>query len=100
MDLEVPLESPERSQFSSRVETCTSNFLPSCSSSVRLPVELTQRSVAFPRGFPTGLSHVPLWSESILGVQVEARQGNQVLLEWSEIFGGLSEWWYDPCSSS
>ena len=27
---------------------------------------------AFPRGFPTGLPHVPLWCESILGLKVEA----------------------------
>ena len=27
---------------------------------------------AFPRGFPTGLSHVPLWCESILGLKVKA----------------------------
>ena len=31
----------------------------------------------FPRGFPTGLSHVPPWCDSILGVTVEAVQGNQ-----------------------
>ena len=33
---------------------------------------------AFPRGFPTGLSHVPPRCESILGLKVEAVQGNQV----------------------
>ena len=31
-----------------------------------------------PRGFPTGLSHVPPWCESILGLKVEAVQGKQV----------------------
>ena len=36
---------------------------------------------AFPGGFPTGLSHVPPWSESILGLKVEAVQGKQVSLE-------------------
>ena len=36
---------------------------------------------AFPRGFPTGLSHVPPWCESILGLKVEAVQGKQVSLE-------------------
>ena len=51
---------------------------------------------AFPRGFPTGLSHVPLWSESILGLKVEAVQGKQVSLEWTETSGGLWEWWHDP----
>ena len=30
---------------------------------------------AFQRGFPTGLSHVSLWCESILGLKVEAVQG-------------------------
>ena len=30
---------------------------------------------AFPRGFPTGLSHVPPWCDSILGLKVEAVQG-------------------------
>ena len=42
---------------------------------------------AFPRGFPTGLSHVPPWSESILGLKVEAVQGKQVSLEWTETSG-------------
>ena len=51
---------------------------------------------AFPRGFPTGLSHVPLWGESILGSKVEAVQGKQVSLEWTETSGGLCEWWHDP----
>ena len=32
---------------------------------------------AFARGFPTGLSHVPPWCESILGLKVEAVQGNR-----------------------
>ena len=32
---------------------------------------------AFPRDFPTGLSHVPPWCESILGLKVEAVQGNR-----------------------
>ena len=35
---------------------------------------------AFPRGFPTGLSHVPPWCESILSLKVEAVQGKQVSL--------------------
>ena len=46
---------------------------------------------AFPRGFPTGLSHVSPWCESILGLKVEAVQGKEVSLEWTETFGGLSE---------
>ena len=51
---------------------------------------------AFPRGFPTGLSHVPQWCESILSLKVEAVQGTQVSLEWTETSGGLWEWWHDP----
>ena len=48
---------------------------------------------AFPRGFPTGLSHVPPWCESILGLKVEAVQAKQFSLEWTETSGGLWEWW-------
>ena len=44
---------------------------------------------AFPLGFPTGLSHVPPWCESILGLKIEAVQGKQVSLEWTETSGGL-----------
>ena len=51
---------------------------------------------SFPRGFPTGLSHVSRWCESILGLKVEAVQGKQVSLEWTETSGGLLEWWHDP----
>ena len=47
---------------------------------------------AFPRGFPTGLSHVPPCCESILSLKVEAVQGKQVSLEWTETSGGLWEW--------
>ena len=50
---------------------------------------------AFPGGFPTGLSHMSPWCESMLGVKLEAVQGNQVPLEWTEISGGLWEWWHD-----
>ena len=50
---------------------------------------------AFPRGFPTGLSHVSPWCDSILGLKVEAVQGKQVSLEWTETSGGLWEWWHD-----
>ena len=51
---------------------------------------------AFPRGFPTGLSDVPPRCESILGLKVEAVQGKQVSLEWTESSRGLREWWHDP----
>ena len=39
---------------------------------------------------------MPLWSESILGVKVEAVQGKQVPLERTETSGGLWEWWQEP----
>ena len=50
---------------------------------------------AFPRGFPTSLSYVPPWCDSILGLKVEAVQGKQVSLEWTETSGELWEWWHD-----
>ena len=91
MDLGVLLESPQGSQSSSRVGACTCAFLLSCSSSVPLPFAWIKGSVAFPRGFPTGLSHVPPWCESIFGLKVEAVQGKQVSLEWTETSWGLWE---------
>ena len=55
---------------------------------------------AFPRGFPTRLSHRALPRatvvESYLGEKVEAVQGKQVPLEWTHTSGGLLEWWHDP----
>ena len=102
MDLGVLLESPQGSQSSSRVGACTCAFLQSCSSRVSLPFAWIKGSVAFPRGFPTrlsheafprgfptGLSHVPQWCESILGLKVEAVQGKEVSLEWTESSGGM-----------
>ena len=64
MDLGVLLESPQGSQSSTRVRACTCAFLPNCSSSVVLPFLWITGSGAFPRGFPTGLSHVPPFPES------------------------------------
>ena len=57
MDLGVLLESPQGSQSSSRVGACTCAFPSSCSSSVTFPFAWIKGSVAFPRGFPTRLSH-------------------------------------------
>ena len=51
---------------------------------------------AFTLGFPTGLSHVPPWCESILGLKVKTVQRKQVSLEWTETSGGLWECWHDP----
>ena len=87
MDLGVLLESPQGSQSLSRVGACTCAFLPSCSSSVMLPFAWIKGSGAFPRGFPTGLSHVPPWCESILGLKVEAVHGKQVSLQLTETSG-------------
>ena len=56
---------------------CTCAYLQSCGSSVMLPFAWIKGSVAFPRGFPTGLSHVPPWCEWILGFKFEAVQGNR-----------------------
>ena len=87
MDLGVFLESPQWSQTLSRVGACMCTFLPSCSSSVALPFAWIKGSGAFPRGFPTGLSHVPPWCESILGLKVEAVQGKQLSLKWTAHLG-------------
>ena len=87
MHLGVLLESALGSQSSARVGSCTCAFLPRGSSSVTLPFAWIKGSVAFPRGFPTGLSHVPPWCESILRVKVEAVQEKQVPLEWTETSG-------------
>ena len=56
-NLGVLLESPQGSQSSSRVGACTCALLPSCSSSVALPFACIKGPGAFPRGFPTRLSH-------------------------------------------
>ena len=76
-------------------------LLQQCGASIRVdqgmcgfPSRLSQE--AFPRGFPTGLSHVPPWSESILGLKVEAVQGKKFSLERTETSGGLWEWWHGP----
>ena len=46
---------------------------------------------AFPRGFPTGLSHVLPCCVSFLGLKVEEEQGKKVSLEWTVTCGGLWE---------
>ena len=85
--LGVFLESPQGSQSSSRVGACTCAFHPSCSSSVTLPFAWINGSGSFPRGFPKGRSHVQPWCELILGLNVEAVQGKQLSLEWTEAPG-------------
>ena len=83
------LERGHARAISSRAVAAVSRF-PSRGSRV-----LCLSLAAFPRGFPTGLSHMPLWCESILGLKVEAVQGIQVSLEWTETSGGLWEWGHD-----
>ena len=80
--------------LSSRAVTAVSCIPSRGSRDLWFPSRLSQE--AFPRGFPTGLSHVPLWCESILGLKVKAVQRKQVSLEWTETSGGLWEWWHDP----
>ena len=58
------------------------------------PTRLSHRAV--PRGLPTRLSHVPPSCESVLRVNFEAVQGKQVPLERTETSGGLLEWWNHP----
>ena len=80
--------------LSSRAVAAVSRFLSRGSRDLWLSLE------AFPGGFPTnlptGLSHVAPRCESILSLKVEAVQGKQVSLEWTETSGGLWEWWHDP----
>ena len=95
MNLGVLLEFPQGSHphlewgharaLSSRAVAALSRF-PSCGSR-----DLWLSIKAFPRGFPTGLSHVPPWCESILGLKVKPVQGKQVSLEWTETSEGLWE---------
>ena len=79
--------------FSSRAVAAVSRFPSRGSRDLWLSLE------AFPRGFPTRLSHraVPHpWCESILCLKVEAVQGKQVSLEWTETSGGHWQRWHDP----
>ena len=76
--------------LSSRAVSAVSRFPSRGSRDLWLSLE------AFPRGFPTGLSHVPPWCESILGLKVEAVHGKQVSVEWTEASGGFWEWCHDP----
>ena len=45
---------------------------------------------------------MPPLCEWILGLKVEAVQGKQVSLEWTEKSGGLWEWWHEgqPCGKA
>ena len=49
---------------------------------------MTLSHEAFPRGFPTVMSHVPPWCQSILVLNVESVPGKQASVEWTETSGG------------
>ena len=83
MHVSFPPEVQQQGHASRRVDQGISGFRSSLSHE------------AFPRGFPTVLSHEPLWCESILGLKVEAVHGKHVSQEWTETSGGLWEWWND-----
>ena len=100
MDLGVLLESPQGSQSSSRGRDARALSSGAVAAVSRFPLhgsrDLCLSLEAFPRGFPKGVSHVPPWCESILGLKVETVQGKQVSLKWTETSGELWEWWHDP----
>ena len=80
--------------LSSQAVAAVSGFPSRGSRDLWLSLEAFPRGI--PRGFPKGLSHAPPWCESILGLKVEAVQGKQVSLEWTETSGELWECWHDP----
>ena len=96
MELGVLLESPQGSQYSSRWGNARALSSRAVAAVSRFPLRgsrVQELSLeAFRRGFTTGLSHVPPWCESILGLKVEAVLGKQVSLEWTEPSGGLWEY--------
>ena len=91
MDLRDPMELQQGSQALFHVETWNSASLFRCKRVIRLPVELALGSGAFSQAAP-GLSHLPLCSEWILMVPVEAVQGNQAYLEW---MGNSGSFWIE-----
>ena len=69
----------------SRAVAAVSRFPSGGSRDLRLSLEAFPES--FPRGVPTGLSHVPPWCESSLGLKVEAVHGKKVSLQLTETSG-------------
>ena len=67
--------------FSSRALAAVSSFPSRGSRNMWLSLEAF--TGGFPTRLPTMLSHLPRWSESILGLKVEAVQGKEVSLEWT-----------------
>ena len=100
MDFGVLQESPHGSQSSSRIGACRWALLLSSGCSVALPFAGNKGSVAFPRGFPTRVSHRSVTHANMLCVDTghdsRGSVGKQVSLEWTESSGGLWEWWHDP----
>ena len=97
------LESGHESALSSRAVAAVSRFPSRGFRDQVLSIEAFPRGFptrlsheAFPQGCPAGPSHVPPWCESILGLKVEAVQGKEVSLEWTQTSGELWEWWHDP----
>ena len=79
------LECGHASALSSRTVAAVSLFPSRGSRDLWLSSRLSHE--AFPGGFPTGLSHVPPWCESILVLKVEAVPGKQASVEWTETSG-------------
>ena len=88
-EVSLRLEWGHARALSSRAVAAVSRFRSRGSSDLWLFLQ------ALPRGYPRGLSHMPPRCESNLGVKVEAVQGKQVPLEWTETSRGLLEWWHD-----
>ena len=80
--------------LSFRAVAAVSHFPSRGSRDLWLTIEASHE--AFQGGFPKGLSQVPPWCESILGLKVAAIEGKQFSLEWTERSAGLSDWWQDP----
>ena len=83
MDLGVLLESPQGSKSSSGMGACTCAFLRAVAPASRFlsrgSRDLWLSLEAFPQGFPTGLSHVPPWWVSILGIKSRQCRENSFL---------------------
>ena len=89
-EVSLRLEWGHARALSSRAVAAVSRFRSRGSSDLWLFLQ------ALPRGYPRGLSHMPPRCESNLGVKVEAVQGKQVPLAWTETSGELLVWWHDP----
>ena len=88
------LEGRHAPALSSRAVAAVSRFPSRGSRHLCLSLE------AFPRGFPTRLSHRAVPRATLVRVdprlEIRGSAGKTVFLEWTEISGGLWEWWHDP----